>query len=187
MFDLALTVVPILSFTASAVLLALGLAQVISASFQFWPPPADQPWKKRAFMVLFRIVVYGLIASSAMYLWQNGLPSISPLSLLSLLLLSIGFGVAFASTMALGWSNAFGSKKGLQTSGIFKYSRNPIYIATWFGLGGWAALVPIPLVVATLLFWGLLYVVAIFTEEEWLAQQYGQAYQDYCRNVRRFF
>ena len=63
---------------------------------------------------------------------------------------------------------------------------NPIYIATWFGLAGWALLTPIPLVVATLFCWGLLYVVAIFMEEKWLAQEYGKSYHEYCRKVRRF-
>ena len=187
MFDFFLTTVPLLALTASLVLLALGTVQVTNSSFQFWPPPEDQPWKKRVFMILFRIVVYGLISSSALHIWQVGFPSFSPAILLAILLLFMGFCIAFASTKALGWSNAFGAKEGLRTNGIFKYSRNPIYIATWFGLAGWALLTPIPLVVATLFCWGLLYVVAIFMEEKWLAQEYGKSYHEYCRKVRRFF
>lgn len=187
MFDFFLISIPLLALTASLVLLALGTVQVTNSSFQFWPPPENQQWKRRLFMTLFRMVVYGLIVSSALHIWQVGLPPFSPASLLATLLLFKGFCIAFASTIALGWSNAFGSKKGLRTNGIFKYSRNPIYIATWFGLAGWALLIPIPLIVATLFCWGLVYAVAIFMEEKWLEQEYGKPYQEYCRKVPRFF
>lgn len=137
-------------------------------------------------MALFRTVVYGLVIASALHVWQTGLRLSSPASVLSMLLVFIGFTIAFFATGTLGWKNAFGSKNGLRTDGIFKYSRNPIYIATWFGLAGWALLIPVPLIVATLVSWALLYVVAIFIEEKWLAQEYGEAFHEYCREVRRF-
>jgi len=138
-------------------------------------------------MTLFRIAVYGLIAVSALHIWQSGLRLSTLTSLFAILLVFLGFSIAFASTGMLGWSNAFGSKEGLRTDGIFRYSRNPIYIATWFGLAGWALLIPVPLIVATLLCWALLYVVAILMEEKWLAQEYGEPFHEYCRKVRRFF
>ncbi|KHA54034.1 CzcN domain protein [Sulfitobacter geojensis] len=103
------------------------------------------------------------------------------------MLLLCGFIIAFWATGALGWSNAFGSKEGLRTDGIFAYSRNPIYIATWFGLAGWALLVPTPFIVATLCFWALLYLVAIFLEERWLLEEYGEPFTEFCNTVRRFF
>lgn len=186
MIELLVATIPILAFTASLTLLALGTYQLINPSFIFWPPPKEQPWKKWAFMALFRTVVYGLVIASALYVWQNGLQLSAPASLFSILLFFIGFSIAFGATGALGWRNAFGSKDGLRTDGIFKYSRNPIYIATWFGLAGWALLVPVPFIIATLSTWALLYVVAIFTEEKWLAQEYGEAFHEYCQQVRRF-
>ena len=186
MLDLLLTVLPLLAFAASLILLVLGTFQLVVPSFIFWPPPKDQPWKKWLFMTLFRIVVYGLAIASALHIWQNGLQLSRPAAVFAMSLFIVGFGIAFASTGVLGWSNAFGTKDGLRTDGIFQYSRNPIYIATWFGLAGWALLIPIPVVVATLLIWALLYVVAIFLEEKWLAQEYGEPFHEYCRKVRRF-
>lgn len=181
------TIVPIITFIASLILLVLGTFQLINPSFVFWPPPKDQRWKKFVFMMLFRIVVYGLILASALYIWHTGLQLSTLGSLLAILLLFLGFAVAFASTGMLGWKNAFGSKQGLKTHGIFKYSRNPIYVATWFGLAGWALLVPSLFIVATLMCWALLYVVAIFLEEKWLAKEYGESFNEYCSKVRRFF
>ena len=177
----------ILAFTASLTLLALGTYQLANPSFIFWPSPEGQPWKKRLFMGLFRTVIYGLVGASLLHVWQNGLRLFHPNTVVAIVLLISGFAIAFASTETLGWSNAFGAKEGLKTGGIFKFSRNPIYIATWFGLAGWALLIPLPFVVATLLMWALLYLVAIFIEEKWLVEEYGEAFQEYCRKVPRFF
>ncbi|MCW8843566.1 MAG: isoprenylcysteine carboxylmethyltransferase family protein [Rhodobacteraceae bacterium] len=181
-----LNIVPILSFAASLGLLGLATYQFLNPSFHFWPPPDDQLWKRAVFMGLFRTMVYGLVVVSALHLWQSGAQVFSVVNISAILLIFIGFLIAFAATGVLGWSNAFGSKEGLRTSGIFKYSRNPIYIATWLGLAGWALLVPQAFVVAALLCWGLLYLVAIFLEERWLAQEYGDAFEAYCRSVRRY-
>lgn len=186
MIDFILTILPMLAFAASLILLVLGTYQLLDPSFVFWPPPKDQPWKNTVFMTLFRIMVYGAFVASVVHIWQSGLRMSGPATWSALLLLLSGFTIAFAATGVLGWSNAFGSKGGLRTDGLFKYSRNPIYIATWFGLAGWALLVPNNLIGATLLLWALLYLVAIFIEEKWLAQVYGEPFHDYCRNVRRF-
>lgn len=138
-------------------------------------------------MILFRIIVYGLVVASIFYLWQEGLQSSTPTNIVAIILILCGFVIAFWATDALGWSSAFGSKEGLRTDGIFAYSRNPIYVATWFGLAGWALLVPMPFIIATLCFWGLLYLAAVFLEERWLLKEYGEPFREFSRTVRRFF
>ena len=74
----------------------------------------------------------------------------------------------------------------LVTTGLFAYSRNPIYVA--FGLvllcqflvfPNW---IPLVYLGAGL---GLLHR-QVRREEEFLKRQYGQAYEDYCRRVRRY-
>lgn len=182
MIDLILYALPKLTFLSSAALLALAAIEFVNPEFRFWPPPEDQPDKKKVFMILFRITVYGLIIASVLHIRRGGLQ----ISVPAILLIFCSFAIAFAATAGLGWENAFGAKDGLRTDGIFRYSRNPIYIATWFGLVGWAFLVPVPFVVATLINWALLYLVAVFIEERWLARTYGQDFHDYCRKVRRF-
>ncbi len=185
MIDVLLAALPVLAFMASLSLLALATYELINPAFRFWPPPEGQLGKRIVFRALFRVVVYGLIGYSIVYLWRSGVRFAAPSTLLAVLLVSCGFAIAFFATAALGWTNAFGSKEGLRTDGIFRYSRNPIYIATWFGLAGWALLVPVMFVFATLLNWALLYLVAIFIEERWLAREYGAPYVEYCRKVWR--
>ncbi len=176
-----------LTFISSFSLLALGTYELINPAFRFWPPPEDQPRKKIVFMILFRIVVYGLVIYSIMYLLRAEFQLSTPAILLAILLFACGLATALGATIALGWANALGSKEGLRIDGMFRYSRNPIYVATWFGLTGWALLVPVPPVIATLMNWALLYLVAIFIEERWLTRKYGEPFLEYCREVRRFF
>ncbi|WP_281019579.1 MULTISPECIES: methyltransferase [unclassified Minwuia] len=87
----------------------------------------------------------------------------------------------------MGWRNAFGEKQGLKTKGWFASSRNPVYVATWIGIAGWA-LISFQTSVAILLSaWALMYLLAPIVEEPWLEMQYGQEYRDYKSEVPRFF
>ncbi len=75
----------------------------------------------------------------------------------------------------------------LVTTGIFRISRNPMYLSLTLWLLAWS------LFCGT--FWGLLVVVAfvvyltefqIKPEEQFLAQKFGQAYLEYKQSVRRW-
>ena len=176
----------VFALLSAVTLLVLAISDLLIASFRFWPPPKDQGWQKPVFMTLFRFMAYGLVFSSLLYLWQNGFQTSLLVNSLAGILIFTGFVGALLATGVLGWKTAFGAKEGLRTDGIFAYSRNPIYIATWFGLAGWALLVPAPGIIATLLCWALLYLVAIFLEERWLQQEYGEAFDEFCTKTRRF-
>ena len=75
----------------------------------------------------------------------------------------------------------------LVTSGVFRYSRNPIYLgdallllawAIWLGHGLALLLWP--------LFIGYMTLVQIRTEERALQQKFGSAFTQYCQQVRRW-
>jgi len=74
------------------------------------------------------------------------------------------------------------------TSGLFRYTRNPMYVsmaAGWIGLAlatrnGWF-LIQVP-VLGALIHWGV-----ILREERYLERKFGAAYTDYRRRVRRYF
>jgi len=174
------------ALASALILLGLSLGQLLQPAIGFWPPPAPESWQSRLFRALFRVLFYGLLIGSFAWLWQNG-AAVSPLRIgVSALLFCIGFGVALAATGALGWGNAFGAQDGLRTTGIFAYSRNPIYLATFFGLAGWGLLVSEPMIRVVLILWAILYVVAVFLEERWLSERYGADFDAYRNRVRRF-
>lgn len=74
----------------------------------------------------------------------------------------------------------------LATSGVYAWTRNPIYAAFLLActgallIAGNAWLMPL-----SLLFWGFLTVLMKRTEEKWLAVLHGEAYREYCRRVNR--
>lgn len=78
--------------------------------------------------------------------------------------------------------------QNLVVVGLYRYSRNPMYVAVALILFGWA----IAFLSIGLLAYALAVVVAfhlrvVFGEEPWLAQRHGAAWQQYTRSVRRWF
>jgi protein-S-isoprenylcysteine O-methyltransferase Ste14 len=76
----------------------------------------------------------------------------------------------------------------LVTSGLYRYSRNPMYVSVvlillgwtvtfgaWRGLGVYAAIVAVAFHFRVVLF-----------EEPWLARTHGEVWSDYARRVRRW-
>jgi len=109
------------------------------------------------------------------------------------------FGVAFclAGVVLLTWSiRSFGQSfrigidsehpDQLITSGIFAFSRNPIYVAFALVLIGQFLVFShwVLLVYLLAAFW--LFHRQVLREEDFLKQHYGQAFSDYCSRVRRY-
>ncbi len=172
-------------FSINAIFL-LSLIAILTQKFQFFPPPKKQSWQLRTFMVLFRMFIYPLVGLSIFFfkpleddnaLLQYGI---------GLILIMVGFGLAFWITFQMGWRNAFGEKHGLQTQGWFRISRNPVYVATWFGIIGWGLVTNSYLIWILLTLWAIMYIFAPFVEEPWLENEYGIDYLDYKKNTRRF-
>jgi len=74
----------------------------------------------------------------------------------------------------------------LITSGVFAFSRNPIYLAFALTLLGQFLIFPnwILLVYLAAAVW--LFHRQVLREEEYLKQHYGGEYAEYCRHVRRY-
>jgi protein-S-isoprenylcysteine O-methyltransferase Ste14 len=75
----------------------------------------------------------------------------------------------------------------LVTSGIYRFSRNPMYLGLLLVLIGWALrLSSLPALAGPLIF--LLYIrrFQIAPEEEALAARFGKAYSEYTARVRRW-
>lgn len=176
----------VIAVLCGGTLMAMACWSLWRPRFVFWPPPRDGGWQKPVFMGLFRGLVYGLVLASGVTLWRAGIEVGAIWIALAILLWGCGFGMALTATGGLGWRRAFGEDKGLKTDGIFRYSRHPIYVATWFGLAGWAILVPSPLVLASLATWAGLYAIAMPLEERALTARYGAPYTDYAAGVSRY-
>ena len=74
----------------------------------------------------------------------------------------------------------------LVTTGVFAFSRNPIYVGFASVLVGQFLIFPnwILLVYLVLAFW--LFHRQVLREESFLKAHYGQEFTDYCQRVRRY-
>jgi protein-S-isoprenylcysteine O-methyltransferase Ste14 len=75
----------------------------------------------------------------------------------------------------------------LVTSGVYRFSRNPMYVGLLFVLAGWGsylanslALLVLPLFVASMTRWQIL------PEERIMATKFGAEFEAYKRSVRRW-
>jgi len=79
------------------------------------------------------------------------------------------------------------SKQGVSTDGLYRYSRNPIYVAFFFFLLG-CVLITQSLI---LLLFVTIYQVSvhwvILSEERWCLAEFGDEYKLYMEKVRRYF
>lgn len=74
----------------------------------------------------------------------------------------------------------------LITSGIFAFSRNPIYVAFAFVLLGEFLIYPNWIFLAYIAGFSLVVHRQVLREEDYLKAHYGQQYLDYCDRVRRY-
>jgi protein-S-isoprenylcysteine O-methyltransferase Ste14 len=81
----------------------------------------------------------------------------------------------------------FETSSALVTDGPFRYSRNPMYLGMLAMLAGlWLLIGTLgPLVVLPIFFW-VIRQRFVLPEEDAMAQQFGSAWEDYQRKVRRW-
>jgi protein-S-isoprenylcysteine O-methyltransferase Ste14 len=79
-----------------------------------------------------------------------------------------------------------GRSPGLVTSGVYRFCRNPIFLAMLVMLAGYTLMLPTRLSLALLVgaFIGIRQ--QVLTEEAYLGRTYGDAYRAYARRVGRF-
>ena len=138
-----------------------------------------------------------IIAAAAMYGVSKMAPTLT-FSLSGSTILAVGLGVIGLSLGIMGVSQfriaqttpnpqALEKVSRLVTSGIYRYSRNPMYVGLVLILSGWAfhlshflAFVVLPIFV--------LYMTRfqIQPEERVMARKFGKTYQDYVSRVRRW-
>jgi protein-S-isoprenylcysteine O-methyltransferase Ste14 len=91
----------------------------------------------------------------------------------------------FKNSLRFGtYSNNLGE---LITTGIFSVSRNPFFISIELYFIGIALLLTTPFFIAIALLSIISIHFYILKEEKFLADNYGEAYKNYAKNVRRYF
>ena len=71
-------------------------------------------------------------------------------------------------------------------AGLFRYSRNPIFLGLVLSVAGFFLLLPNALTLLIMMLDLALIQVQIRIEEQYLAAAHGKVYEDYCKAVRRW-
>lgn len=113
--------------------------------------------------------------------------------LLAALLALIGLGVAIAGVLAFRQASTTinptrpSATSSIVSSGVYRFTRNPMYLGMLLCLGGWALFLGNPLSLLGLpLFVAYLNRLQIGPEERALEAKFGEPYAQYCARVRRW-
>lgn len=140
-----------------------------------------------AFLVLPGVVAFLVPAT---WVWFSSLSLLCPLGLMLIVFGAAAlvwcvrdFYIAGKGTLA-----PWAPPQALVIVGLYRYSRNPMYVAVAVILLGWAVLfLSVPLLMYALLVIVAFHFRVVFGEEPWLARKHGDVWQEYVQRVRRWF
>jgi protein-S-isoprenylcysteine O-methyltransferase Ste14 len=155
--------------------------------------PAQQA--RDVMLFLLPVLLIGQAAVAA--LWPEALPlseadrraTSTTRHLLGAVLLFGGLFFQAAAMLGLGASWRIGidegARPGLVTHGLYRFSRNPIYLGLIVALVGYTLL--LPTLLSALILVGACIAIRqqILEEERYLVRTYGEQYRDYARRVGR--
>jgi protein-S-isoprenylcysteine O-methyltransferase Ste14 len=117
-------------------------------------------------------------------------PAIEIMQAAGAVLLFAGLALVVTAQLHLGAAWRIGidddARPGLVTTGLYRFSRNPIYLAFAVMMIGYALLIPTFLSLAMLIGTYIGVRRQISAEERYLARSYGEAWRDYAGRVGRF-
>ncbi len=153
---------------------------------RLWPPPCGRgSWPYvlnwAGFYAVCGINVLLLLTHWNSWIFQSPLRFVVGIPMVVL-----GGMLAVWGMVAIGWKNTSGLKGGFVSTGPHRFTRNPQYV------GDIVLFLGVSVIANSLLLWithlliALVFIVAPFAEEQWLEEQYGDAYREYRQRVRRF-
>ena len=146
-----------------------------------------EPWAYLAGKLAF---LGCLIALTARWLW----PALDwwnapGLNLLGAVLLGLGLLIVLISGFNLGSSTRVGlpqEQTALKTGGLYRFSRNPMYLGGFLTCLAAVAWTMNPIIIALVITTALIHHKIVLAEEKFLGAQFGDAWVEYSSKVRRY-
>lgn len=172
-----------LSFAASA--LAIMLWSIARPSQRIWPPQQYGQTVKMCVWVP-TLAIFGAIIGLGVLGWNDADLPVWVRFGIGLPLIVLGHISVWREVVAFGIDQTGGATGTLHTTGLYRYSRNPQYVADTAMIIGWlllsASYIAVPLGIVGI----LVLATAPLAEEPWLSERYGDEYDTYVARVRRF-
>lgn len=180
--EIALTVLGlgIAGTTLAAIIWSVGFP-----ARRLWPPLTYTRWTPILVWVP-TFTLFGVLLALGIMGWgQIEVPQWVRIGL-GIPLIVLGNVSVWKEVFRFGIPQTGGEVGSLKTDGLYRYSRNPQYVADTAMIAGWMLLTAAPLVILVGAAAILVLLVAPLAEEPWLRKTYGLSYERYCRQVRRF-
>ena len=168
-----------------AVLAVILCLSILVPEKRVWPPPNGKSWQMYAVwtptIVAFLATIWlGVLDWNTFVLDHWGR------FVASGFLLSGGYAIYFLARQSLGWKMMLGIEGKHVATGLYRYTRNPMYIGDIALCLGFALLCNSLLVYVVAVIGSVLFLFTPCAEEPWLRDRYGTAYDDYVVKVPRF-
>lgn len=136
------------------------------------------------FYMIFAAAFHFPAVSRQEFFRSEGISWIGVFFCLAGLLLMLWSLISFGQSFRVGIDTEHPDK--LITSGVFAFSRNPIYVAFAFVLFGQFLIFPNWILLVYVVAGTWLFHRQVLREEDYLKQHYGEEYSAYCARVRRY-
>ena len=192
-------------FLLTYLIIFLGLAMILP-SYRVWKTTGVNPYKfgksestHDYVGVLFRltilavalvVILFAFLPSLYEYLVPISYLTNSALSIIGQILLTLAVGWVLIAQVHMQKSWRIGIDENVKTeliqTGLFKISRNPIFLGMRIMLLGLFLVLPNAATLVTLFSGELLIQIQVRLEEEFLNRTHGEAYRTYRKQVRRW-
>ena len=143
--------------------------------------------------LLFTVLIPGTVSTYVPLVWAGNRPPASGVvAVLGGAVLALGAAVYawcvwdFA-TFGRGTPLPIDAPRRLVVRGLYRWTRNPMYVGVLTVILGWAVWFRAPVLVAYAAgVWGMFHSFVVFYEEPHLRALFGADYEAYCRRVRRW-
>jgi protein-S-isoprenylcysteine O-methyltransferase Ste14 len=151
-----------------------------------------EPPLNKALFIASKYLIIIVWAATVLSSWGIGfsfLRAPGPLKLVALGLWALGFILLFIGRFGLGESFRIGSPKedtALKTYGLFRISRNPMYVGVYSTLLAAVLYTLNPALLVVAVFVAAVHHRIVLAEEHHLQAVFGDEYAAYCHRVRRY-
>lgn len=161
------------------------LFSLMIPKIRMWPPPEKKTWQFYYVWVFYTIGALGVPVIGILDWGSLGLRHLG-LTLIGAVVLLIAVPLGEWGVRTLNVHQTLGLTGTMLTTGPYRYTRNPQYVAEiliYIGIILVTKSLFAVVIGAIMMSW---FIMAPFAEEPWLTQQFGKQYEDYCNNVPRF-
>lgn len=141
-------------------------------------------------LILVLLAVHGLSPELYRQLGVITVLELAPLQMAGMVVMVLALGWTVVAQVHMGQSWRIGidyqHRTPLITSGVFRYSRNPIFVGMMASVAGLFAVLPCALTLLLLVMTVALIQIQVSLEEQHLQRLHGDDYADYCHRVPRW-